>query len=189
LRDWMKAEARVNSETAAASPRMVASSASWSSVRWSGAAPEPLGASEIDGLAFQCAGFRRRLLGRVLRFDWEIGGEPIDDAAFEAGGAVALTNEQRGDVRAGQFIRIRVVHHNLTIARECGRGAVAEKPDRSGQPNGAVLVRIFQTGVDEDGRSAAIDALFEIFFRNAGNGHVRYCCRAARGLSTRWWRS
>ena len=181
----MRAEARENSETAAASPRMVASSASWSSVRWSGTAPEPLGASEIGGLAFQCAGFRRRLLGRVLCFNGNISREPIDDAAFEAGGAVALTNEQRRYVRAGQFVRIRVVDHDLTVARERGRGTVPEKPDRSGKPNGAVFVRIFQTGVDEDGRSAAIDALFEIFFRNAGNGHVRYCCRAVRGLSTR----
>ncbi len=80
---------------------------------------------EIDGLAFQCAGFGRRLLGRFLRFGRQIGGEPVGDAALERDGAIALADQLGRDVRAGQLVRIRVVDDDLAIARQRRRRTVA----------------------------------------------------------------
>jgi hypothetical protein len=48
-----------------------------------------------DGLAFQCAGFWRRLSRRFFRFGRQVGREPIADAAFQGDGAVAQTDEGR----------------------------------------------------------------------------------------------
>src|SRR5262245_52109179 len=42
--------------------------------------------------AFERAGFRRSLLRRLFRLDREVCAKPVDDAAFEGCGAIALTD-------------------------------------------------------------------------------------------------
>ena len=120
-------------------------------------------------LAFQGAGFRRSHYRRELCLSRKIGGDPVADAALERHRAVAETNELGRNMRAGQLVRIRIVHDDFAIAGKRRRaGGVA---DRAGQPDRAVFVGILQPRIDDDRRCTALEALFEIFFADAGNGH------------------
>jgi len=72
-------------------------------------------------------------------------------------------------MRAGQFVRIRVVHDDVAIAGQ--RTCTARVSNRARELDRAVFVGILQPRVNDDGRCAAVEALFEIFFADAGNGH------------------
>src|SRR5947207_535682 len=80
-------------------------------------------------------------------------------------------------------IGIRVVYDDLPIAGQ--RDGIARTADRAWELDRAVFVGIFQPRVNDDGRRAAIEALFQIFFADAGNGHDVYCDRPMRRLSNR----
>ncbi len=139
----------------------------------------------IGALAFQGAGLRRRLLRRVFRFGGKVGSQPLGNAALQAGGAIALTNELGGDARARELVWIRIVHDDVAVARQCGRGAVRGIAYRARQPDGAVFVWVFEASVNDDRRRCTVETVLEIFFRDAWGGHGSYCDRAARGLSIR----
>jgi hypothetical protein len=52
------------------------------------------------------ARFGRRLFGSLFGFGWQLGVHPIDDATFECGRAIPLADENGGDVRTGELVRI-----------------------------------------------------------------------------------
>src|SRR5438132_1057980 len=151
----------------AASPRIAATSASCSSVWWSGT-PESTG---IGGLAFQRAGFGWRLLRRVFRFGRQLGVDPLDDAAFEGRGAVALADQFGRHARARELVRIGIVHDDGAIAGKRGQRTLADVPNCARQTQRAVLVRIFQARVDQRRSASTVKLLFEIFFGDAGSRH------------------
>src|SRR5438552_4361762 len=151
----------------AASPRIAATSASCSSVWWSGT-PESTG---IGGLAFQRAGFGWRLLRRVFRFCRQLGVDPLDDAAFEGRGAVALADQFGRYARARELVRIGIVHDDGPIAGKRGQRTLADVPNRARQAQRAVLVRVFQARVDQRRSASTVKLLFEIFFGDAGSRH------------------
>src|SRR5262252_2566868 len=97
------------------SPRIVASDASCSSVRWKGDTDVAAKSPGTGWLAFQCPGFGRRLLWSFLGLGRQVGGEPVDDSALQSGGLVALPDELRRHVGAGDLIRIRVVDDNFAV--------------------------------------------------------------------------
>ena len=126
----------------------------------------------IDRLTFQSPGFGRRLLGRLFRFGRQIGGEPVDDAAFQRHRTIPLSNQLGCDVRARELVRIRIVDDDLAIARERRRarafGAIAYG---AGQLDRAVFVRVFQPRVDNHRLSPGVEPLLQIFSGNPRNGH------------------
>ena len=139
---------------------------------------------DATGLAFQRARFGRRLLRSLFRFSRQIRRQPFDDTALERGSAVSLTDELGSDVRARQFVGIRVVNNDLSIAGQRRRWPFRHVAKRPRKLDGAVLVGVFQARVDDDRSSSAVETLFQIFFGNTRNGHGPYCDRAARAVST-----
>src|SRR5262249_9394048 len=105
--------ARAHNAASDMSPRIVASDASCSSVRWKGDTDVAAKSPGIGWLAFQCPGFGRRLFGCFLRLGRKVRCEPVDDAALQRGSFVALADQLRRDVGAGDLIRIRVVDDDL----------------------------------------------------------------------------
>src|SRR6476619_6129486 len=100
-----------------------------------------------SNLSLERSGFRRGLLRGLFRLGRELCLEPFGDAAFQGGGPETLTDELCGDVRARKLVGIRVVHHDLTVARESGGGSLAGPSHRAGKANGTVLVRILEASV------------------------------------------
>jgi hypothetical protein len=70
------------------------------------------------GLAFQGARLRRCLARRALGFGRQIGSQPFADAALQHHGAITLPDEFGGRSGARQLVWIRVVHHDLAVARQ-----------------------------------------------------------------------
>ena len=92
-----------------------------------------------------------------------------------------MTDEFGSDVRAGQFIRIGIVHDDVAITRK--RACAVGVAEGARQAHGAVLVRIFESCIDHDRRGAAVEPLFQIFLADAWDRHALYCERRARKLS------
>jgi len=99
--------------------------------------------------------------------------EPVrtNDSAAAADRPIALTDEDGCHVGAGQLVRIRVVDHDLAIARQRGRSRGGIDADRAGELDGAVFVGILQARIDEDWRRGAVETLLQIFFGDARNRH------------------
>ena len=139
-------------------------------------------------LAFQCPGLRRGLLRGLFRFGREVGGEPVDDSAFERRRAVTLSYQLRDDVRARQLVGIGVVYDNFLVARQRLRRGTFGVSDGARQADRAVLVRVFQPRVHQDRGHAAFEFLFEIFLGNPRDGHAgivfapREHCQRTSGL-------
>src|SRR5262245_12227158 len=85
------------------------------------ATAKPSGCREargIAGSAFQRAWLRRCLFRSVFRLGWQIRAQPLDDAAFEGRHLIAQSNEFGCESGACEFVRIRVVDHDIAIFRE-----------------------------------------------------------------------
>jgi hypothetical protein len=121
---------------------------------------------------------------RFLGFGREVRADPVADAALERDGAIALTNQLGRDVRTGQLVGVGIVDDNLAIMWQRRRTARNRMADRARQAKSAVLVRVFQSGVDQDGRRTAVQTLLQVFFRDSRNRHDRYFVRPARRVST-----
>ena len=113
-----------------------------------------------SNLAFERAGLGWGLLGSLFRLGRELCLEPLDDAAFQCDSSEALTDELRGDVRARQFVWIRVVHDDVSVARESRSRSIACPAHRPGEANGTVLVRVLETSIDQDRSRVALQACF-----------------------------
>jgi len=110
-------------------------------------------------LAFQCAGLRRRLARRFLRFRRQVRANPLADAALERGRSIAFPNQLGGDARAGQLVRIGIVDDDVAVAWQRWLRSVSLVPNGAWQLDRAVFVRVLQTGVDQDRSVSGLDAL------------------------------
>ena len=87
-------------------------------------------------------------------------------------------------MRTRELMRVGVVNDNVAVARQRRHRSIAVEADRPGQADRAVLVRIFQTCVDQHGGRTAVELLLEIFFGDSRNRHAANCRRPIAGLST-----
>ena len=124
-----------------------------------------------DGLAFQRARNWRRLFWCLFRIEWQVGRQPLDDAALERNRSVALPDQTGRDMRCSQLVGIRVIHHDVAVTRQRRRRTPFGDANRARQCRRAVLVGVLETRVDNHRWTAAVEFLFEIFFADAGNRH------------------
>ena len=75
-------------------------------------------------------------------------------------------------MRAHQLVRIRVVRDDVAVAGNRDRiDRVGRNADSAGEFDRAVLVRVFQANVEDRWFVAAVQALFQLFFADAFDGH------------------
>ena len=87
-------------------------------------------------------------------------------------------------MRAGELVRIGVVNHDVAIAWQRRKRAVAVVANGARKTDRAVFVRVLEACIDEDGRAAAVELLLEFFFGDSRDRHAANCRRALAGLST-----
>jgi len=125
--------------------------------------------------ALQTAGLRRRLLRRVLRVGGVLGGDPVRQPPGQRARPESLANQRRRDARAHQLLGVGVVGDDIAVGGQAGGvDRVRVHAHRPGQGHGAVLVRILEPDVQDDGRvrRVLLEAGLQGFLRDPRHGHA-----------------
>ena len=73
---------------------------------------------------------------------------------------------------ADELVRIRIVGHDVAATRDCDRiDGVGRHSYGTGELHSAVLIGVFQADIENGGLVALIQAFFQLFFRDAFDGH------------------
>ena len=124
----------------------------------------------IARLAFQCARFRRRLLGRLFGFGRQIGGEPVGDAALQRDGPIALPDAARPPRRCWPA---RSDPSRRPRSRDRAAATARAPSERGWRPAASRCCVRTDTSAGRRRERAArrFEPLLEIFFGDAGNRH------------------